>query len=255
MKRLPIRLPPILYILIFNQFHLANVINGIGMSIFAVDRFGAGDLAVGSLGAVMLFAYGSVAWMGGLLADRHPKRVLIPLGLGALAVAFASVPYVRTFGQLVALAGFCSLIFVTIMPSHFGLIAESVRYERVSRYLGFNAMVLVFAGMAAAFFVGRLYAAGGPELTWRSAASISFCALVFVVLCAPRNENAAAPCEPQPIPTPGPARRFRPIAVPRSTPGLAASSPPAWRSISLASSSASGTSSSSSASPRCPNWP
>lgn len=202
MKSLPIRLPPILYILIFNQFHMANVINGIGMSIFAVDRFGAGDAAIGTLGAVMMFAYGSFAWAGGLLADRYPKRVLIPSSMGVLALVFWAIPYANSMTQLIGIAAFCSIVYVTIMPSTFGLIAESVKHHRVSRFLGFNALILVFAGTASAFFVGRLYESGGPVRTYHTASAITVAALLFAIVCAPRNENDL-PSPHLPSPPPG----------------------------------------------------
>lgn len=200
MKRLPLRLPPVLYILIFNQFHMANVINGIGMSMFAVDRFSAGDVGIGTLGAVMMFAYGSFAWAGGLLADRYPKRLLIPCSMCVLALVFWTIPYARSLSQLIGLAAFCSIVYVTIMPSNFGLIAESVRHHRVSRFLGFNALILVFAGTAAAFFVGRLYESGGPVRAYHTAAAITVAALLFAIVCAPRNEHD----EPSHLPVPPP---------------------------------------------------
>lgn len=191
--KLPIRLPPLLYILIFNQFHIGNVINAIGLSIYIVDRFGAADLAVGSLGAITLLCYGSFAWLGGLMADRYPKRVLIPTGLSLLTLAFWAIPYAEKLGHVIALSGLCSMAHVIIMPSTFGLVAESVGPRRVSRYLGLNALVLVMAGMTAAFLVGRLYAWGGAMGTFHTCAAISASALVVMLVFAPRQEAGEAP--------------------------------------------------------------
>lgn len=192
MRTLPLRLPPAIYILIFSQFHMANLMNAIGLSMFAVEGFGAGDFAVGVLGSILMFSYGAFAWLGGLLADRFPKRALIPFGLSVLAVIFWIVPYAGSLVQMTALGAFCSVMFVTIMPSHFSLIGESVAPHRVSRFLSFNAMVLVLAGMTGAFLVGRLFEAGGPVRAFHTSSMISAGTMVFVLLFAPRNENREA---------------------------------------------------------------
>lgn len=186
------RLPPVLYIIIFSQFHMANLMNAIGLSMFAVEGFGAGDFEVGTLGAILMFAYGSCAWFGGILADRFRKRALIPFGLGMLTVLFWIMPYVGSLAQMTALGAVCSVMFVTIMPSHFSLIGESVAPERVSRYLSFNALILVLAGMSGAFLVGRLFESGGPVRAFHTSALVSAGTMVFVLLCAPRNENEEA---------------------------------------------------------------
>lgn len=210
MRIFPLRLHPVLYILIFSQFHMANLMNAIGLSMFAVEYFGAGDFAVGTLGATLMFAYGSCAWFGGILADRFPKRALIPFGLSVLSVIFWIVPYVDSLVKMTALGAACSVMFVTIMPAHFSLIGESVAPDRVSRYLSFNALILVLAGMTGAFLVGRLFEAGGPVGAFHTSAMISAGTMVFVLLCAPRNENEEARARAAKDPSSAPMVTFKP---------------------------------------------
>ncbi len=185
-------LPPLAFILLFNVFHAGNVMNSIGLSMHLVERFGASDLQVGMLGSVQLVSYGAMAWMGGFIADRIPKRPLILIGLILLASGFYAVPHARSMTTLFVIAGFCSLVQMIVFPPYWGWVAETVGPDRVSRALGVNGISLVFCAMSAAFGVGRLYAHYGPTTTFGVSFWLCVFSAVLLIFCPPKREESSA---------------------------------------------------------------
>lgn len=184
----PVRLPPVLFLLIFAQFNLANVAILIGLTFYIVDRFGAGDFQVGLIGAISILSYGAVAWAGGALAERFPKRGLMAVGFALLTTSYLAMPFAPTLKLVYLLAGYMGVVQVLIFPANFGLMAESVRPDRVSRILGLIGFGLVLSGMIAAFFVGKIYDRFGPQAMFFIAAGISTSLTVFSAFFAPRPD-------------------------------------------------------------------
>lgn len=187
----PLRLPPAVFVLVFNQFHIANVINTIGMTMYVVDRFEATNFQVGLLGLLQFTTYGSVAWAGGLLADRFAKRAMMTGGLIALSIGFWLVPLAPSLRMVYLLAAYCSVVQIAIFPANFSLIGEIAHPRRLSRLLGLSAFSLVFGGMIAAFMVGRLLESQGPMITFRACSAICLVIALFAATCAPRPDREA----------------------------------------------------------------
>ena len=73
------------------------------------------------------------------------------IGLFLLTCGFLAVPYAPSLLLVLIIAGFCSVVQIIVFPPSFGLLAESVRPEKLSRVLGMNGASLVFSGVIAAW--------------------------------------------------------------------------------------------------------
>jgi len=218
----PFQVPPLAFIIIVNQFLVANVMNSIGLTMHATARFGAEDFAVGMLGTVQFTTYAALVWRGGLLSDRFPKRALMAVGLFALSALLSMVPYANSMPVLYLLAACTSAVQVIVIPADFGLIGQVANPARVSKLLGIAGFTFVFAGMIAAKLVGPLYENYGAKITFHSAAAVSFVIATFICFFAPRP-HADSELGRTPASEEAAADRDAPAALTVEIPGAPAS--------------------------------
>jgi MFS family permease len=160
-----------------------------------VDRFGAGDVEVGKMGAVILGGDGSCAWAGGLIADRFPKRILISSGLLVLALASWLIPYMPSIPYVYLLGGIAAAAQIFVFPANFGLLAETIRGHSLSRTFSMNGLCLLTAAAVAAFLVGRLMERYGPVTTFHTSAVVALAVALAIQIVRPRP-----PANPDPDP-------------------------------------------------------
>ncbi|MBI1785080.1 MFS transporter [Candidatus Sumerlaeota bacterium] len=171
------------------------MINQIGLSMYIVKRFQAGDVQVGMLGLAQSICYGMLAWVGGRLADRISKRLLMVTGLGLLACGLITLPLLNSLYAVIVAAGFCSLVQILVFPPYYGYIADTISPERLSRVIGINGMSLVGCAVVGAFIVGRIHEQLGAPAAFYASLGLCLFSLVFGSVFAPRRDEGAGPIQ------------------------------------------------------------
>jgi MFS family permease len=158
---------------------------------------GNGTLVIGL--SVSLFALPILllARAGGRLADRVPRRRLVPAALLLVGVCAASYPFLRPLAVILAVGVVEAVATVILEPSLFAVIGDSAPERVRGRAMGVGGLSQ-FAGMAfGSGVLGSLYGVGEGLPFWVGAGILAAAAL----LCAtalPERRAADARVEPPP---------------------------------------------------------
>jgi MFS family permease len=146
------------------------------------------------------WVYAIFSPIGGYVADRLSRRMVICASLFIWSAVTWATGHVTSFEQLVAARGLMGISEAFYIPAALALIADFHFGPTRSRAVGFHQMG-IYAGIILGGFAG--YAADHPSIGWRTAFDI--CGLVGVLYALPlfallRNPPRPADAQPQPSP-------------------------------------------------------
>ncbi len=133
------------------------------------------------------FMLGSFKWIyailspvGGYIADRYSRRLVIVASLFVWSAVTWSTGYVTTYHGLVATRALMGISEAFYMPAALALIADFHRGATRSRAVGIHQMG-IYAGLILGGYAGHV--ADHPDLGWRFA--FQFCGVVGVLYSVP----------------------------------------------------------------------
>ncbi len=134
-------------------------------------------LDIAALGIAQVIPALTVAFHGGDLADRRPRRGLVVLTFAMLAVLVAVLALLSALGAvtvwLILGAGFLSAtIRAYENPANIGLEAQVVPVEQILKALPMISTAARVADMAGPVLMGLIWALGGPEATYGAMAAL-----------------------------------------------------------------------------------
>jgi MFS family permease len=136
----------------------------------------------------------------GRVSDRIGNRLMSTIGIGALVMAFAYVPFVNSVWQLAVMAGFFSIGMAFGNTGLTALISEAAEDRLQGTVLSVTSSLDSFSGIIAPPASTELLGAFGSP--WSAASSLFFAVVAFVmgvqngkrdaVSTAPSVESAAS---------------------------------------------------------------
>jgi MFS family permease len=146
------------------------------------------------------WVYALMSPIGGYVADRVSRRLVICTSLFIWSAVTWATGHVETFEQLVAARAVMGISEAFYIPAALALITDFHLGPTRSRAVGIHQMG-IYAGIILGGFAG--YAADSPAIGWRRAFDI--CGIVGVVYAVPlfallRNPPRPADLAPQPSP-------------------------------------------------------
>lgn len=147
------------------------------------------------------WVYALVSPIGGYMADRYGRRLVIAASLFVWSAATWSTGHVTTFHELVLARGLMGTSEAFYFPAALALIADFHRGPTRSRAVGIH-QTAIYCGVILGGFAG--YVADNPHLGWRWA--FSACGLVGVFYAIPlfillpgKDPGGDAPANPSPL--------------------------------------------------------
>jgi MFS family permease len=139
------------------------------------------DVFVGGMTTVLLLP------LGGVLADRYDRRMLVAVGnvlLGLIALSLAMLAWAGWLGPwwIVAASGFSGVVLAGVAPASASLLPDLVGETALSRAVAINSLQFNLARAVGPVAGGWLMIAGGPAWCFLANA-VSFAVVSAVLLC------------------------------------------------------------------------
>jgi len=143
----------------------------------------------GIVGLWILLHVSKMVWSvpGGMLSDRHGRRVVIVAGWLVYALVYLGLAFVDESWQLWALMAVYGLFYGLTEGAEKALVTDLVPAELRGTALGLHAGAVGFAALPASLIFGVFWSVIGPRLAFGIGASLAALASVLLVLHSRRR--------------------------------------------------------------------
>jgi MFS family permease len=143
----------------------------------------------GVVGLWILLHISKMVWSvpGGMLSDRHGRRVVIVAGWLVYALVYLGLAFVDESWQLWALMAVYGLFYGLTEGAEKALVTDLVPAELRGTALGLHAGAVGFAALPASLVFGVFWSVIGPRLAFGIGASLAALASVLLVLHSRRR--------------------------------------------------------------------